>query len=317
MNTTDLIALVRLQALIEPSNTDYTDAVIMRELNNALTTKFERLVVDAHAGYWLQSIVYTTTSGNGYLRLPPRAIGLSHVEIAAGATTASSGAFLRLAQISEGHTPLVARAYDSLGQPQFFVLRGDRIQLLPTPDNSSYLIKLRYYIRPSRLVTAQASGFGLVIAVTPAARTVTVSNLPAAYADDGTTSAGTVSAGLVDIVGAAGWRELQVVEATISNLSTTTYTLAAPADLSSVAIGDYVRRADQNEWPQLPEDYHRCLADIASVKILIQRDYQSKAGGYAQDVNADMKRFSDMISMRVQEETRTPRAALPSLRRRW
>jgi hypothetical protein len=87
--------------------------------------------------------------------------------------------------------------------------------------------------------------------------------------------------------------------------------------MSSIQVGDYVRAADQSEWAPIPDDFHRCLADITSIKILIQRDFQQKAMGYAQDVNSDLSRFSSLINDRVQEEQQVPRAALPSLRRRW
>jgi hypothetical protein len=312
VNTTELLSIVRLNALIEDGNLDYTDSVLLRELNNALTAKFERVVTDAHCGYWLQAKVYATTAGNPILRMPPRACGLSKIEI--GDST-SSPSYRRLPQIREGHADLYQAPSSSYGNPQHWVARGDRIVLLPTPDNA-YNVRVSYYVRPSRLIPPQTTtSLGLITSVNTTARTIAVSAMPLSYNTSGTGSSLT-SPTIIDVVSPNGWQELQLVSEP-ATFSGTTFTCTGSGDMRSIAAGDYVRAEEQSEWAPIPGDFHRTLADIATVKILIQRDFQEKALGYVQDASSDMRRFSEMISDRVQEEPQVARPAVPSLRRRW
>ena len=313
MNTTELIAQVRLNALLEDGMLDYTDSVIIRELNHSLTTKFERMVTDARAGYWLQSKVFTATAGNPIIRMPPRACGLSKVDL--GDVT-TDPVYVRLPQMREGHTNLYTAPASSTGRPQHWVARGDRIVLLPAPDDA-YKVRVWYYVRPSRLVQPQTSTFlGLITFVDSTTRIISCGNgVPLSYNETGVSSA--ISSGSkIDVVSSSGWHELQLVSEPATIFSTS-FTCTGSGDMSSIQVGDYVRAEEQTEWPPLPDDFHRCLADITSIKILIQRDFQSKAMGYAQDVNSDLSRFSSLINDRVQEEQQVPRAELPSLRRRW
>jgi hypothetical protein len=315
VNTTELIAQVRLNALLEDGMLDYTDSVIIRELNHSLTTKFERMVTDARAGYWLQSKVFTATAGNPIIRMPPRACGLSKVDL--GDVT-SDPVYQRLPQMREGHTNLYTAPASSTGRPQHWVARGDRIVLFPAPDDA-YKVRVWYYLRPSRLVPAQASSLnGQITSVNRTARTLTVLSAPTTFDESGT-STSLPTNGTIDVVSPSGWHEVQLAEALFTS-SGLVFTLTADADTSfmnGIQAGDMIRDRGQSEWPPLPDDFHRCLADITSIKILIQRDFQAKAMGYAQDVNSDLSRFSSLINDRVQEEVRTPRAELPSLRRRW
>jgi hypothetical protein len=315
-DTTELLALLRLQCLIEPTNVDYTDSVLLRELYNSLTTKFERMVLDAHANYWIQNVDVATTAGLQEHRLPPRAIGVSKVEL--GYSSAASTGFVRLPQTSEDHIDIFQSAANSRGTPQRFVMRGDRVFLDPPPDSSGYILRIWYYVRPNRLTPVQSVAnvpVGTITTITASTRTINMNQIPVSYSTAGAqTSFG--SPQTIDIIGQGGWRELQVVNepAIVTGVGNNMQFTNTSIDLSSVQLGDVVRAADQSEWPQIPEDYHRCLADISSIKILVQRDYQQKASGYGQDVSADMQRFQLMIAARVQEEVIKLRADLPSLR---
>jgi hypothetical protein len=291
---------------------DYTDSVLLRELNHSLTTKFERVVTDARCGYWLQSRVTTATVGNPIIRMPPRACGLSKVELGDPVT---DPAYQPLPQLREGHVALYNAPLASVSRPHHWVARGDRISLVPAPDQA-YKIRVWYYLRPSRLIQPQTStALGRITAVSTTARTIACSGgMPLAYSETGSSSA-LVSGGNIDVVSPNGWHELQLASEP-ATFSGTTFTCTSNGDMSSIQVGDYVRAEEQTEWPPLPDDFHRCLADITTIKVLIQRDFQNKASGYSQDVNSDLQRFTGIINDRVQEEPQTPRADLPSLRRR-
>lgn len=321
MNQTDLIKIVRRNCDLEDSFADYSDQIILDELNDALTTKFERSVVDSNCGYWLQPFDITVARGTQSYRLPQRAIGVNKLEI--GLTTYANTGFVRLPQISEDHANAFQSPANSPGTPQRFLVRGDSIWLDPSPD-SAYVVRVWYYLRPSRLIPAQPNAFsGSVVSANPTTGVVTLQS-PFSYYFGGAMIPAT-SNGVnldCDVVKQGSWHELAAVAneqffsngSCITSAAGLTLTFANPSYVANVKYGDFVRLRDQTDWPALPDDFHRCLADVVSTKILIQRDFQQKASGYAQDVGADIQRFFQLISRRVMEEPVRLRADLPSLR---
>jgi hypothetical protein len=312
VNATEMLALLRLNTLLEDTAPDYGDVALLRELNDALTTKFQRMVLDARRGYWLHYVDYQLTAGTKSVRLPPRATSISKVQIGTG--TSSTADFQRLPQVDDGHSEVFEGARSSVGRPQCWFARGDRVHLSPAADSGGYVVRVWYYIRPSWLVPAPNNDNGRITAINTTTRVLTVNLLPV---DQLLSSPTFITSGnqRIDVVHPDGWHELALVGAP-QTYSGVNITVGGSDPLDEISVGDYVRVADQSEWPPIPDDFHRCVVDIATVKILIQRDYQAKAVGFASDVGTDMQRFGAIIANRVREEPRVVRAPLPSLRRR-
>jgi hypothetical protein len=314
MRTDQLIATVRMNVGIEDTHPDYTDARILIELSDALTTTFERAVVAARNGYWCKPFLYTVVAGASKYRIPARSCGIEKVDLGVGAVPQ----FMRLPELSEAHAELAERPASITGQPVGYVIRGDQVVLLPVPDGGTYTLRVWYYVRPSRLVPPQTGGTGggtvrgQVTGVNVSTRQITVNAIPVDMDTIATMGSGVQK---IDVVHPDGWHELALV-AMPQTYSGTVFTVVGTDDLAEIAIGDFVRVAEQTDWPCLPDDYHRCLADIASVKILLQMDQPQKASGFAQSVNADVQRFVEMIQPRVKSEAKVVRAPLPYLRGR-
>jgi hypothetical protein len=308
---------VRLNATLEDTAADYTDTILLNELNDSLMATFSRMVVAARAGYWLKSIDNTVTSPQPKIPLPGRAISgaLEGLQIGVGA----SPFFMTMAEIPNAHSDPWEAPSNQLGRPTKFVMRGDQAVLLPNPDSGVYTIRMWYYLRPSRLVQQQSSTLnsgvirGNVTAVNTGARTITVGVVPfdqeAVAAGVITPSAITSANQKIDVVHPFGWHELALVGAT-QTLAGSVFTVGGTADMSEIQVGDYVRAAEQTDWPCIPDEFHRAVADVATVKILAERNMADKAKDFAQSVSADIQRFQDLLLPRVKAESiriRAPR----------
>jgi hypothetical protein len=304
MRSDELLAACRNTAYIGDANAypQFTDARLLSELNDKLRSVFSDIVVKTRAGYWLKEIVSTTTAGKARYRIPPRAVvgGLEKIELAF-----NSGTYTALTEYPASE----AQYFDgSATQTTGFWIQGDQVVLLPAPT-SSLSMRMSYYLRPSKLVTSQSStqgGDGVVrgqvTAVDTTARTVTVNTLP--FDESLTVPAAITSASqLVDIVHPDGWHELAAVGLT-QTISGTTFTLGGTSDLSDVSVGDYVRVADQTDWPCLPPDFHRCLADLAAIKILVETHMLEKAGAVQAGVENDLTRFRSLLLPRVRSDAK-------------
>lgn len=296
MNTTELEQAIRNSAFIGDAAafTEFTTNRILLEANDKLQTVFNDIVVKARAGYWAHEFIYTVAANDSRYRIPPRAVvqGLEKIECASALT----GPWIPLEQV-----PIAVASYykaSTQGTPYVFSVFGDIVDLMPTPAVGTF-IKMTYYIRPSRMCPTQTAG--LITAVNTVARTVTVNSVPVNYANDGTSSAITSGSTAIDIVHADGWHELSMVNVT-QTLASTTFTLGGTDDMGDILVGDYVRAAGQTDWPCLPDDFHRCLADAVAVKILLEQGLDDKANNLANNNGNDMTRFRSLLLPRVKSQ---------------
>lgn len=272
MRVDDLVDAVRLAGRLNDGDTDFPDARIRQELTDAQHAVFGHAIVQARAGAWLKVQETTTEASRVRYRLPYRACA------------------------GVGETIQIS---DAIGKP--YEIHGDQLVFETAPTAGSTLSFL-YYARPSLLVEEQASA-GEVTAVDTAAYTVTVDT---ALPVNRVTAATIATGDRVDIVHSNGWHELSLVNTTCT-ISSLTLTFPTGTDLTDVEVGDFVRAADQTDWPCLPDDFHRPLANITAARIARMRGNFTRAEQlekefYGPDGNGgDFGRFKDILVPRIKD----------------
>jgi len=298
VNQTELITRARIAAYLETANVDFTDAVILQELNDQMSQLYEATITKSRQGYWLKQLLVPIVAGQDRYRMPYRSCigGLERLEIAYDSTLD----WQPLDLVDEKLAINYELQTGQRGQVVRYCMRGDQINLLPDPDGSSFALRLNYYIRPGRIVAAQSTPTtaGVITSINLGARTVTMAAVPQSVDTTGVLS--TIFTGaLIDIIAPTGWHELQVVSEPIS-VSGTTYTLTGTSDMSTVQVGDVVRIAEQTDWPALPDDFHRSIADAAAISILRTRGMSDRSGELRTKLGETLASFADMMSPRVQ-----------------
>lgn len=281
MNADELVTAVRVTGALPEADPTYTDAVVRDELHHMLTTLFERTVVVSREGYWRKFLDYTVQADQQRYRLPPRACS----------GTAESIEFF------SGQPPI-----PFFRERPGYTFQGDQI-VLDSPPQTSCTLRVHYYLRPSKLVQPQTEG--RVVAFDNVAKTITVNALPL----DQRTEIEIGTGDRIDVIHPNGWHEVYIVDQPVAvDVPTLTLTFGPSVDLSQVEIGDYVRAADQTDWPALPEDFHRTLCDAAASAILVSKGDIGKAQTLASKVNGDTERFTDLLNPRVKDN---PPATVP------
>jgi hypothetical protein len=316
MNTYEQCAQLIANGFLPSNHPNYAltnPGQIIKELNDVLTENFERPIVNARSGYWLKSTTVTLTQGRARYPIPDRAAagGLERVELAQSATSA----FAELVEESGTETVVWAGAPTSIGYPQRFELRGSQLTLLPAPDSSSYVLRFWFYVRPSKLAPPQSPTFtgvssvdsavvggGRNTAINLGARPGTVKAIPQRSRQTAPASIVT-NVDRIDIVHPAGWHELALVDAA-QTFTGTVITIGGTDDLGDIQVGDYVRAADETDWPCLPADFHRLHVDLASMPVLTQLHLLEKAAAYGEKAAGDMDRFRDLLQPRVKNQAR-------------
>lgn len=298
MNQTDLIARVRRNAFIRDNHPDYTDAIILDELNDALRSIYEGLVTIPRQGHWLKQTLFQSTVNQMTVRIPPRSVvgGLEKVEIGE-----INNQLYALDEVTENHAQWYETFGGKTGVPQYYVIRGDQIDFLPSFDRVMN-VRLSYYIKPSLLVAAQTTALiGRILTVSPSPTIPQVGYSgagPQPFIRTGL-NAGTqvVTGSVIDIVHSDGTCEVVLTNLVVGTATASVCLFPAGTDLTEVVVGDYVRGTGETDWPPLPEEFHRTVADTAAVKIMLQLNMTTKASVLASSAGGDLERLSTLMSI--------------------
>ena len=289
MNTTTILQRIRQAAYIGDAAAfpEYTDAKLLQEASDRLRTIFSETVQRSRSGYALKTQLVTTTTQT--VRVPDRSLnaGIHSIEL-----KRPNNGWAPLQEV----LPEDQYLFDSkppTATPTRFTLEGGDIRLLP-PLSQSVDLRIRYYLRPSTLQTAQTAG--LVASVT--GTQVTVNVLPVNQVTLATIATGDA----VDSIRPQGWCEPTTISEIVS-VSGTTLTYPTPVE-GIIRSGDYIRAADQTDWPMVPEEYHRLLADLTAIVVLREMGIEDKAGIAASQASRDLERFTDSLAPRVQTQPR-------------
>jgi hypothetical protein len=280
------VTAIKLAGKLSDQDSDYTTPAILTEAWNVLMSAFVKPVVESRQAYWLKPHDTVLTVGLERYRIPYRAVvsALEKVELLDTSNNAR-----RLINISLRDVPDYA---NQSGVPTRYYVQDDVLVLLPTPNSAAYTLRQTYYLRPSVLVAEQSStGVGKITAVNAVARTVTTAAIPT----DQVTTGPIGNATLVDIVHPNGSYSLPLVNAaqTVAGAGPYVWTIAGTQDMRDIAVGDYLRAAEQTDWPCLPLEFHTTLAEAKG-------DAQ-KASTLAPKVQNDVDRFLALACPRIKE----------------
>jgi hypothetical protein len=290
MNTTTLIAWVREQASISDESTEYDDPKILQLLNQARIEIFEPVIASTRAGYWTHTLTRTLGANNPVVRLPPRAAAFLHADV-----RRDGGDWCPLQEALESEQQDWER--DRSGTPRAYLIRGTTMHLLNAPTTSQYTLRVKVIVRPSVLYATQANG--LVTGIDLTTNTLTLNGLPADKSTN-TTISGTLN---VDVIEPIDNYELSLFHAPATVLDGTHVQVDSSYSLLKVQIGDYLRVANQSEWPQLPEPFHSSLASAAAIPPCVQRDLYDRVTDLRSDVSSAATRLATHLMPRTKTRT--------------
>jgi hypothetical protein len=266
----------------------FTAARLNIEATDALHNIVERAVVNARGGYWLKRETVTTDGVRKRYRFPYRAI--------AGMAEA-----VRLGTGAQNDSAIPSHR-----------IFGDVVEFETAPS-ANQVLTWEYYLRPSRLVPIQTNGRITAIDTTAADPNVTVNVIPLRQLGSGA-PANLATLGRADIVKPNGWHEVCLVNSIVIIVGSVIH-FAPNTDLTDVEIGDFVRSADETDWPCLPDDFHRTLADVTAVSVLTSKKLSPAAQALATKAGPSLERLQDLLTPRVKDEPPVVMASYSMLRR--
>lgn len=320
MRSDELISFLRLDAYIGDAAQypDQTDLVLLSELTHKLWSVFIDIVTKSGGQFWQQDFLFTTTAGRSRYSVPKRAAGGVIVKL--DRAPSATGSYERLTelsptQIEEWEAPISG----ANNMPVVYAFRGGgEFQLFPTPD-AAYPMRITYYLRPPILTVSQSSTLGGAALVRGqitniAGNIITVNTKPF---DNSLAVPVLYPEGPVDIIRDGGWHEVLLPSVGTVNAGAAAYNVNTGEDLTRVNVGDWLRVADQSDWPTLPDDFHRCLADVAAIKVATELGTRSKMTDLIANVESDLVRFRSLVTPRNKSEPKQCEVHLGSRGSGW
>jgi hypothetical protein len=291
-STTDLLSAVRTRGSIPTTsnvNNVNNTTNLLALATEELRIKLLPLIMSTREEFYVAIKDVTITAGTARYRIPSRASGtvLRDVQIVSGTDVYS------LERLQSEYISTTSQS-----TPEGFYLEHNSVVLYPTPAASGDTLRLRYYLRPSRLVATNAAA--QITSITTATNQVTCSSLPSAWTTSNT----------FDFISASSPYPTYGIDLAVTDIAGTTITFGATLP-TELAVGDWVALADCTPFPQLPEEFQPVLAQMVVVKVLEAQGDRDGARAAGQDLAAITNNALGLITERVHG---APRKVL---RRRW
>ena len=246
--TSDFLQDVRLRGNIPDSSNDNninSDANILKIATALFHSKLYPHIQSVLGDYYVNHEDKAITASQGEYTIPERAAGLilRDLQVVKGTSVQSLG------RIESDNVTTT-----STGEPQAYYLRHNKIVLYPTPNSTVNTLRIRYYMRPSRLIgTADCAQ---ISSIDTGTNTVVVSSIPTTWST--ATDLDFVSKSVPYVAFSLDQNPTLVVGTSITFA-------ALPTGL---VVGDWLSPAEYSPIPQLPFELIPTLAQMTVVKVL-------------------------------------------------
>lgn len=249
----NLISAIKSNVGIPSSQRRFNDTDFLRILNEELELTIVSKLIALQQDYFVETETTALVASTSSYDFPTRAIGW---KVSTVGYLDSNSNYTKLPRVNRSQRGV----YGSLGssdRPSAFYVMGTKIYTVPDIGTSvSGSLQIDFVRIQSELVTAASCG--LISVVTPIGVPVTdyqctVNTVPS------------YSSG-VDIVGGENpfLVRCRAASATVAGFD---ITVSASALDTVPVVGDYICQTKKTPIPMIPEDYHPCLAQAATVRI--------------------------------------------------
>lgn len=229
--TSDLIANIKMRGSFPTADDLFSNSDYLSILNDEMSNQVVPLLSKLNEEYFLEYKDGLVISGTSSYRITKRAVGsllrdLQLIDVSGNVTS--------LPRLFEEDR------YSTTQGVLGYYLKGNQVELSPSPTSSSYILRQAYFRRPSKFVLPTACG--QITSIDTNLNQIVVSSVP------NTMTTGT----LVDFVQGDSPYDLLEMDSSISGISGTTVSFSSLPD--GLVVGDYISLASEACVPMIPEE---------------------------------------------------------------
>lgn len=291
--TEDLIQSIINRTLLPVSAKTFDNDQILEMASEELSTRMVPMLLSTRENFFLKYVRQSVVAGKARYTIPSRAIGVALKDF----WFIDQNGY-RMNFIPQTDTRRLGDFTFQQGNPIQFMLEGDEVLMLPTPNRSVGSLEMWYFRRPSALIVttscAKVTGFtvGLSTVVFDVDTDLTES-LPAGS--------------LVDLQSAVSpyltWADdVEIVAITASTIEVAKTNLIDEAGNFEVQIGDYICPAGFSCIPTIPLELHSVLAQSTACAILQSLSHIDKLQIASARLDQMIEATSKLIANRVEAQ---------------
>lgn len=282
--TSDLLSSVRRRGSI-PTTTNTNNVNNSTNLLEMATEELQinlmPLILSAREEFYVRTKDHTVVADTASYAIPTRASGqiLRDVLLIDGTTIKS------LPEIDPEDITTTQS-----GTVEGYYLEHNNVVLYPTPGAGGDTLRLKYFLRPSRL--AATSACAQISAIDTTTNIVSVSSIPSSWS----------TGDILDLIDQDSPFNPLAIDQTSTLISSTDITFASLP--TGLAVGDWVAQADYTPIPQVPYEFLHVLAQMTVVAALNAiGDFEGEKRAYAK-LEKMMEDALNLITPRNQGEVR-------------
>ena len=276
-----LIDSVRKRSMAPDDTSVFTDQDILDIANEELDVQLLDKLLSLHEEH-LTTHIDIPMNSKGIYDIPYRSIGNKIRDISLVSGSQSNPVLWELSQVSIGELPDYTYSSTSTHLDLFYV-ESNQIKLI-NPSTSYNFIRIYFYIRPNYLTKLESAAKISNISIDQTLGTVTFNfiNIPSTFSTET----------MFDFIGNRTPNKIKGFDITpISidiSLKTIIFSLSNLEDiLSDIKIGDYLTKAEESPFPNIPTEMHPLLAQLTAIHIL-------EATGDSEGLSNALSRFEKM-----------------------
>lgn len=301
---TDLIEQVKIRGQLPDSNGSFTDANLLLLADEAMQMDLFPLLLSTKREYYIWDIDTTIVPNTAGYRIPYRAAGAKLRDLI---LVDSSGNESSVIEIAEEQSPRFVKGASVWWNNAAYFFKGEKVVLLPTPTQTGYSLRMRFYMRRPRLST----DYGIVSTITAANEIVCLGTAPTGFAVNAT----------MDFMRAKPYFDHLAIDKVVSAKTVNvgvSYSLTFTTDISTeLAVGDVVTLQDTSYMIPLPVEFHSLLVTKVTADAL--RSISDPRWEYEQAVyERNAQKMLDYLAPRNDGETqRIINRSSPLRQGRW
>lgn len=247
------------------------DSQMLQMADDVMMERVVPLVISCNQNYFVYEETIAGVADQASYQIPYRSIarGLRDLKIRWGGE-GNSVANMTLVALEDAHS-WTNNAVSSY--PRGFYFQGDKIMILPTPQDSNFTLYAYYNMQPNSLTLV--ANAAVVTGISSGV--ITCASVPSTF---------TVGTKIDFIRGKSGAATLKPYDATITAVSSPTVTFLASEVPTDLAIGDYLSIAKTSPLVQLPDEavpllecwtaerILEAIGDLENAQVLAQRSQQ-------------------------------------------
>jgi hypothetical protein len=286
ITTTQLLDAVKRGVTVPSNQVRFSDADLLKFADEETESTIMPMLSSIRQEFLVKQKNVPVVANQAGYKIPYRAVGRNLRDIKLADTAGNVIRRLALVDPSESHI----FALGTFGEPNGYMIQGDKVVLLPTPASAGYNIQFFYELAPSALVPVTSAG--QISAIDTGTGIVTIS----------ASVAGFITAQTMDLVDGKAGCTVKSEDIVNSSVAGTAITFTA-ADLpSDLAVGDWVTASGETPVVQLPNELTQSLVQAVICRVLeALSDYEGLQAAKA-SLKEKMNAAEKLLTPRVQSQ---------------